>query len=116
MSFEEKIQKWVVLDNQVQQLNNKIKTIRDERDTHEAQILKYAETNNLFNSAIKISDGKLKFTNTKQSTPLSLRYIEETLRKCIKSDEQIKYIMNQIKESRQIKIVPDIKRFYEKGN
>ena len=116
MSFEEKIQKWVVLDNQMKQLNNKIKTIHDERDALEEQILKYAQTNNLFNSIVKISDGKLKFTKTKQSTPLSLKYIEETLKNCIKSEEQIKYIMNHIKETRQFKIVPDIKRFYEKGN
>lgn len=116
MSIEEKIQKWVMLDNQIHELSKKIKTIRDERDANECQILKYAQTNNLFNSVIQISDGKLKFINTKQSAPLSLRYIEETLRKCIKNDEQIKYIMSNIKESRQFKIVPDIKRFYEKGS
>ena len=114
MSFEEKIKNWVSLDNQIKQLNEKIKIIRDERNNTEQKILNYAETNNLSNSIIRIADGKLKFTNTKQTNPITFKYIEDCLTKCIKNEEQIKYIMNYIKESRQYKNIPDIKRFYNK--
>ena len=68
--------------------------------------------NNLQNSVVKISDGKLKFTMVKQTNPLTLKYVDECLGKCIKNPEQVKLIMNYIKDSRNSKIIPDIKRFY----
>ncbi len=48
----------------------------------------------------------------KQTNPLTLKYVDECLGKCIKNPEQVKLIMNYIKESRNSKIIPDIKRFY----
>jgi hypothetical protein len=112
MSFEESIQKWVSLDNQLRSLQDKTKQIREDKNNIEDGIIKYVDTHNLQNSVVKISDGKLKFTMVKQTNPLTLKYIDECLGKCIKNPEQVKLIMNYIKDSRNSKIIPDIKRFY----
>ena len=112
MSFEESIQKWVSLDNQLRSLQDKTKQIRDDKNNIENGIIKYVDTHNLQNSVVKISDGKLKFTMVKQTNPLTLKYVDECLGKCIKNPEQVKLIMNYIKDSRNSKIIPDIKRFY----
>ena len=112
MTFEESIQKWVSLDNQLRSLNDKIKQLREDKNNIEDGIVKYVDTHNLQNSIVKISDGKLKFTMIKQTNPLTLKYVDECLGKCIKNPEQVKLIMNYIKESRNSKIIPDIKRFY----
>jgi hypothetical protein len=112
MSFEESIQKWVSLDNQLRSLQDKTKQIREDKNNIEDGIIKYVDTHNLQNSVVKISDDKLKFTMTKQTNPLTLKYVDECLGKCIKNPEQVKLIMNYIKESRNSKIIPDIKRFY----
>ena len=112
MSFEENIQKWVSLDNQLRSLHDKTKQLREDKNNIENGIIKYVDTHNLQNSVVKISDGKLKFTMVKQTNPLTLKYVEECLGKCIKNPEQVKLIMNYIKESRNSKIIPDIKRFY----
>jgi len=111
MSFEGNIKKWVSLDNQLKSMNEKIKNIRDEKNSTEEGILEYIETNNLKNATINISDGKLRFTTTKQTPPLTLKYIEECLLKCISNEEQVKGVMKVIKDSREYKYTPDIKRY-----
>ena len=111
MSFENQIQQWVSLDNQLKQLNEKVKDLRDKRNNLEENITSYASENNLSNATVKISDGKLKFTNTKVAEPLTFKYLEKTLGEVIKNESQVKLIMEHLKQKRSVKIVPEIKRF-----
>jgi seryl-tRNA synthetase len=111
MSFETQIQKWVQLDNQVRQLNDQIKELREKRNNLEENIITYASSNNLSNTAIQISDGRLKFTNTRTPEPLTLKYLEKTLGEVIKNESQVKLIMDHIRNKREIKVTPEIKRF-----
>ena len=111
MSFENNIQKWVAVDNQLKSLNEKMKTLRDTRNTLSGDITSYAEKNNLSNSTVNISDGKLKFVNTKVQAPLTFKFLEKTLGEVIRNDIQAKLIVDQIKDKREIKVVPEIKRF-----
>ena len=112
MNFEENVKKWVAVDNQLKALNEKSKELRETKNNMEESIMTYVRSNKLTNAVVNISDGKLKFVTTKQTAPLTLKFIEECLSKCIKSDEQVKQIMNYIKDSRESKYVPDIKRYY----
>jgi hypothetical protein len=111
MSFENQIQQWVSLDNQLKQLNEKVKDLRDKRNNLEENITSYASENNLSNATVKISDGRLKFTNTKVQEPLTFKYLEKTLGEVIKNESQVKLIMEHLKQKRAVKIVPEIKRF-----
>jgi hypothetical protein len=111
MSFENNIQKWVAVDNQLKSLNEKIKVLRETRNTLTGDITSYADKNNLSNSTVNISDGKLKFVNTKVQTPLTLKFLEKSLGEVIRNDVQAKLIVDQIKDKREVKVVPEIKRF-----
>ena len=111
MSFENQIQQWVQLDNQLKQINEKIKELREKRNALEQNITKYASSNNLSNATVQISDGRLKFANTKVQEPLTFKYLEKTLSEVIKNDSQVKLIMEHIRQKREVKVVPEIKRF-----
>ena len=111
MSFENQIQQWVSLDNQLKQLNEKVKELRDKRNHLEENITNYASENNLSNATVKISDGRLKFTNTQVPEPLTFKYLERTLGEVIKNESQVNLIMEHLKQKRIIKVVPEIKRF-----
>ena len=111
MSFENQIQQWVSLDNQLKQLNEKVKELRDKRNNLENNITSYASENNLSNATVKINDGRLKFTNSKIPEPLTFKYLERTLGEVIKNESQVNLIMEHLKQKRAIKIVPEIKRF-----
>ena len=111
MSFEGQIQQWVQIDNQLKQLNDRAKELRDKRNLLEQNITTHVFSNNLSNSTVKISDGRLKFVNTKVQEPLTFRYLEKTLSEIIKNESQVKLMMEHIREKRSVKIVPEIKRF-----
>jgi len=111
MSFENQIQQWVSIDNQLKKINENVKELREKRNTLEQTITSYASSNNLSNISIKISDGRLKLTTTRIPEPITFKYLEKTLSEVIKNESQIKLIMEQIKQKRNIKIVPEIKRF-----
>ena len=112
MSFEGQIQQWVSIDNQLKHLNEKTKELREKRNVLEQNITTYANNNKLYNESIQISDGKLKFANTKIPEPLTFKYLEKTLGEVIKNESQVKLIMEHIKQKRNTKVVPEIKRFY----
>ncbi len=114
--FETNIQKWVALDNQLRNINEKTRILRDEKNNLEKNILQHIETNKLNNAIVNISDGKLKFTNTKQTAPLSLGFVEDCLSKCISNKEHVERIMKFIKTSRPTKYIPDIKRTYNEND
>ena len=111
MSFEKQVQDWVSIDNQLKILNDKVKELRDKRNGLTTNLSKYAQNNNLANSAIQISDGKLRFVNTKIAEPLTFKYLEKVLAEIIKNESQVKQIIEHIKSNRDTKIIQEIKRF-----
>ena len=112
MNFENHIQQWIIADNQLKLLNEKIKNVRETRNTLSEDITSYAQKNNLSNSLIQISDGKLKFANTKVQAPLTFKYLEKSLGEIIHDKNQVNRIIEHVKQNRDTKIIPEIKRFY----
>lgn len=111
MSFESQIKQWVSVDNEIKIYNEKLKELREKRNTLTDNITKYADSNNLSNSTVQISDGKLKFAHSKVIEPLSFTYLEKHLGGIIKSDDHVKKIIEHLKNKRTSKIVPEIKRY-----
>lgn len=110
MSFEHQIKQWVSIDNELKELNEKTKALREKRNALEASLASYATANHIFNNTIKFQDVKLKFANTKVTEPLTFRYLEKKLHEVIQNEEHVKKIVDYIKEKRESKIVPEIKR------
>jgi hypothetical protein len=111
MSFEQQIQQWVTIDNQMKIVGDKMKELRDKKNTLSEQINTHIETTQ-FNSAVKISDGQLKFVKIKETQPLTFKYLETCLSEIIKNEDQVKKIIEYIKNKREVKYVPEIKRLY----
>ena len=111
MSFEQNIQQWVSIDNQIRLLNDKIHELREKKSHLSENITNHVEQNNLRNATVQISDGKLRFVNTKVSSPLTFKYVEKSLGEVIKNQTQVKQIVEYLKEKRDVKVIPEIKRF-----
>ena len=111
MSFENKIQQWVQIDNQVKKLNDQVKQLREQRNSLETNLTSYVKTNNITDASIKINNDKIKFVDTKVPEPLTFKYLEKTLGEIINNETQVQAIMEHIKQKRTFKIVPEIKRF-----
>ena len=114
MSFEQQIQQWVSVDNQIKLLNDKLNELREKRQSLCENITSYAETNNLKNSTVQISDGKLRFSSSRIPSPLTFKYLEKSLAEIIKNPSQVKQIVDYLKEKRDFKMISEIKRFSNK--
>jgi hypothetical protein len=111
MSFENKIQQWVQLDNQLKKLNEQVKQLREQRNSLETNLTTYAKSNNMADTTIKVNSDKLKFVDTKVPEPLTFKYLEKTLGEIIKNESQVQLIMEHLKQKRAVKVIPEIKRF-----
>jgi len=112
MEFKEQIQQWVTIDNQLKIIGERMKELRDKKNEITDQINAYIETSELSNSVVKINDGQLKFIKVKETQPLTFKYLETCLSEIIKNEEQVKKIIEYVKNKREITYVSEIKRSY----
>ncbi len=111
MNFENQIKQWVQLDDQLKRFNQQIRELREKKISLEKTITTYTASNNLSGTTLQVSDSKLKFVNTRVPETLTFKYLEKSLNEIIKNENQVKSIMDHIKQKREFKIVPEIKRF-----
>jgi hypothetical protein len=110
--FDKQIQKWVEVDNKVNKLNVELKTSRDLKNELEASIMTTVNNKKLLNTSLSLPDGRLRFVETKTTNPISLTFVEQCLNDLIPNKSQVQHILKYIKEKREIKINPEIKRYY----
>lgn len=115
-SLEQRIQRWVQLDNTVKQLNEQVRELRESRNEVESSILKHVAEHNLSHATVRIKDGTLKFAfNVKQPPALTLSFLSEALAECC-PPQQAAAIMQHVRAKRDTaaKLVPEIRRIHNK--
>tara|TARA_B100000424_G_scaffold95981_1_gene72152 strand:+ start:388 stop:735 length:348 start_codon:yes stop_codon:yes gene_type:complete len=111
--FQKNIKEWVTLDTQLKKLNEACKVTREKKNVINDDIFNFVNSNNLSSSVIKISDGRLKFSQNKYSPPLSISFLEKCCYEFFEDDNLVGEFLNYVREKRETKIIPDIKRFYD---
>ena len=107
------VQRWVLADTQLKQLNEKTKQMREVKSAANANIVLYMKQTN-YNGNIKISDGELRIYEKKEYSPLTYSYIEKCLAKIIPDETHVEYIIQYLKENREVTTNQDIKRIPKK--
>lgn len=113
-SFEQQVQQWIQLDNEIKEWNERIKSAREKRQQLESNLNKYASANNLTDSAVQVNGIKIKFTTTRVAEPLTFRYLEKSLSQVIRNPAQSKVILDYLKENRETRSLPEIRRYTNK--
>jgi hypothetical protein len=108
--FIEKVQRWVLLDNQMKIVNEKTKQMRDIKSQLNKQICDYMENMNVIQNKIGISGGELRVHEKKEYSSISFGYIERCLAELITDKKQVEYIIKYLKDNREITTSNDIKR------
>jgi len=112
--FIEDVKKWVLVDSQLKIVNEKTRKMRELKNDLSDKICDYMTDNNLLQNKIKLSDGELWIHERKSQTPLTFGYIEKTLSNIISDKEQLEYVIQYLKENREVTTSSDIKRTYNK--
>jgi len=113
--FIENIKKWVLIDSQIKAVNEKMKKIKETKESLLDEIIEYATENHIDHKKIEITDGELRFYEKKEYQPLSYHFLEENLGKIIKNKEQVDKIIEFLRENRKVTSYIDIKRTYSKS-
>jgi hypothetical protein len=109
MSLEQNIQQWVTIDNQLKLLNERVRELRERKNALSENI--YSNVNDT-NNTIVIPDGQIKVVSVKETQQLTFKHLETCLSEIIKNEEQVKKIVEYVKNKRETKLVKDIKRTY----
>ena len=112
MDVEPHVKQWVAIDNQMRILGDRMKELRDKKNTITKQITSNFETANLNNYTFKIADGQIKIQMVKDTQQLTFKHLETCLSEIIKNEEQVKKIIEYVKNKREVNYVPEIKRIY----
>ena len=119
MSIQENVKSWVILDDQIKEMESniysikqKIQTLKIERANYSETIQNLVESNNLQRAQIKLPNNcKLKFSYINSYQPLSFKYLEKCLANCISDLDTSHQIYQYIKSNRETKTNFEIKRY-----
>lgn len=109
----ENIQKWTIVDAQLKKILEKSKEYREMKNTLSQKICNYLHENKLQNTKIDITNGQIKIYEKKDYSPLTFSYVEECLGKIISDKSHVEYIINYLKEHREIKTSSELRRTYK---
>ena len=112
--FIDNVKQWVHVDSQLKIINEKTRKVRETKHKLNDEICEYMQQNNLIQNKIGITDGELRIVEKKEYPPLSYGYIERTLAEIIPDKKQLDYLLQHLKDKREITTVLDIKRTYNK--
>ena len=108
------VRQWVAIDEQMKITNEKIKKIRELKTHLMKNICDYIHNKNMQKNKIYISNGTLSFYEKKDYSPLTYSYVEKCLGELITDKKQVDFIIQYMKDHRDIHTVPDIRRNIDK--
>ena len=110
MGIEEQIKRWVILDNQLKQLQSQIQALKDEKLDLTNSLITHFDSLDKKYPIININDGRLSFIQVKQPNALSYKFLEQCLIEYFKNNDNTKVLLDYIKSKRTYTINKTIKR------
>tara|TARA_Y100001970_G_C14156885_1_gene816091 strand:- start:210 stop:575 length:366 start_codon:yes stop_codon:yes gene_type:complete len=110
-TFTSSIGQWLEYDNKIQSLKQQMKQLRTEKSKINEYITNYLESNRLVRTKINLSDGYIKYSKINQSSPLTLKYIQQCLKDYFQDDELALKVCDYIKNNRKTTPITTIKRY-----
>lgn len=114
MSIEEKVKRWVVLDNNSRKYYDEIKKMREEKNILCNDLVNYFEEKKVKFPNINISDGKLNLAQTNVANPITLKFLEKCFNEYFDDESDSNDLLDFIKNKRIYNKSTYIKRVYNK--
>ena len=94
------IKNWISYDNYLKENNKKIKSVKDNKNKLESNILRTMKSHNLMNTKFKIGSGSVHFKESVTTPSLSFKFIEDSLSKHLPK-EKVEVICNILKTEKE---------------
>jgi hypothetical protein len=109
-SLDKYVQKWVLVDNQLQILQEKTKTMREWKKKLNEKIVEMMIEKEMEDKILSIPHGELSLQEKKEYSSLSFGFIAECLEEIITDKDKVEDIIDYLREKREIKIIKEIRR------
>jgi conjugal transfer/entry exclusion protein len=96
-NFSQDVQTYLQLEDQIQELQNQLKSLRETKQTTQQK------------RTFALGGKSVSFVERKQYSTLSFTYLAEKLPKIIPDQNQVDYVIQYLKEQREVKTIPDLK-------
>ena len=83
------LKEWIILTQQIEKINQQLKSLKDKKNQLESKLIPYMETNNLSSKALQYQNKKIYITNDKTYTNLSYKYIKQHMNDYFNNDEEL---------------------------
>jgi hypothetical protein len=107
------VKRWVLLDSQLKIIQEKTKKMREEKNMLGSNICQHLENSGNAHRKIMIHDGDLKIYEKKDYSPLTFAFLEKHLGKIMTDPNQVEFVIQYLKDQREIKTTNDLKRSYK---
>jgi len=102
------IEKFMSVENEIQKLQEKMKTWKTWKQKLQEAILQYMDDSDSLTLPVS-STQQLKRIQRTEHTALSFHYLEECLIEILTEEEQVDYVLEYIRENREVKKVYELK-------
>jgi hypothetical protein len=110
--FIQDVKQWALIETQLKIVNEKTRKMRDMKHELSEKICEYMSSTS--NEKIKLSDGEIRLYEKKEYSPLTFGYIEKTLANIIQDKQELEYLVEYLKENREITTSAEIRRIHHK--
>lgn len=107
--LEKTVKEWVKLDDDIRELEDKIKEKKKLRQEYEEELLKIGD-----DFCINITGGQLTKTVTVRKAPIQEKQIKDVVSKTEKDPKKVKQLLEDMEQSREVKQKSTIKRVFKK--
>lgn len=107
--FIQNVQKWNYIESQLKEVNEKTKKMRTMKSDIGNKICFFLEQNKIKNK-IGIGNSEIQMYEKKDYKPLSFTYIEGKLREIIQDENQVEFVIQYLKDNREITISKDLRK------
>ena len=115
--FQHRIKEWVVLDNQINKYNTKLRDLRKLRTTISKRAVNFMETSEQEGLVINIADGKLKYFETKTRGQPNITFLRNCLMEYFNdNNDEVTKLVKFIQERLPVKEDKGLKRYFVKKN
>ena len=110
--LEEQVKSWVGMDNDIRDMSDRVKVLKDDRSSVQTGITEYIADRGMVNTVIRTSDSDIRFNLSRTSAPLTFKHLQMCLADLVQNEEQVQRMIAYIKDKRPVKETMEMKRIF----
>ena len=102
--FNENMINWINNDNEIKKYNDKIKSLKEKRNSFESEILIHIENNNLQDNIFNLPSysSKIQYNKNKSYETMTNKYLIDKFTKYFNDTDKAVHLFNFLKEERSL--------------